>query len=1403
LTAADAGSNPADMSERSAKGEPRLGIDIGSVNLHVHAEAGDGRTQSWVRPLQGRPLEVLAGLVGGEVLEFLGDRPVRLGVTGQARDLLDSAVEAVRVNEVVAAAAAARALLPETRTVIELGGHLSKWILLDDDGGIADFATNGLCAAGSGAFLDQQASRLRISVEEFGRIATDASSGATVAGRCSVFAKSDMIHLQQKGAPTEEIAYGVCQALARTFAATVLEGRELEPPVVLAGGVGTNPGVLRALVETSGLARDAFHTPTDPKALCAVGAALLAASSPPVSLRGLAEIDAAGLRRRRGQSAHTLPRLSEVHVSEEPSSPIPAQGRVEAYLGIDVGSVSTNLALTSSGGDLLTGVYLRTRGKPVEVLAEGLAELASRFGDRLRVLGVGATGSGRHLAAQLLGADVVRNEITAQLVSATRYVPEVDTVLEIGGQDSKYIGTRGGHLSGFEMNKICAAGTGSFLEEQADGLGISIFDEFAALAFESDTPRDLGSKCTVFMEAELRRAQQEGTPLPDICSGLAYSVARNYLEKVVAGREIGQTVVFQGGTASNAAVVAAFSSLLGRPVQVHPHNRISGAIGMALIAAREREQLGYETAFRGLAACEGHSTKSFECKKCENRCRVSRIRVGERRVHFGDACERYAEKDARAPVHERPFPELFAERGRLLQEELERARQVSGAGAKGALGLTRASLGYELAPLFSSLVAHLGYRPELSGRTTQALVDRGSRGLPAELCLPIKVAAGHVASLLAQAPERPVLVPSIVDMLAPRASEESATCHFTQEWPAMLPRDLAGRVIRPQLGLGGGAAGLLQAARALARSLDESLPATALALKRALDAQERFTLERRELGRAALESDFDRAVVVIGRPYNLHDPFCNLDLAKYLDRVGLPAIPLDMLPVDEVELDERWDSVPWQFGRAALRAVELIRRDRRLFPVVTSSFGCGVDGFVLKHIEELLADRPRLLLEFDEHRAEAGLVTRLEAFSDEIEDHLRAVSGARPARSTPGTDWSAVEGRIFVPDLEEFTHAFTGALRGAGFDAVALPRPTAETLVRGEAFSSGRECHPYTVIGGQLVELIESGEPREGDVFFSPSSFVPCLIRQYGDNYRLIQERIGDSSLRIFDLPVPALDHFVGLDGLLCFFEGLAALELLMPLARRVRPYADEPDAPLDRLAIAAVEIEQALANKDPIKPVLAAASAEILDMAVNGRPGDLPVVGVTGDLYTRFHAAGNAGLFDTLEQLGNEVWFSPYFAASTQLSDRHETPHILARGNIKKAAWRKLSETTSSALYRAMVKAMPAEAAKLVSEPSADDILELARPYCGPLSSWLVVLSVGKMIDFLSRGASGAITAAGVNCMVGAAIAGQLPAIRQDQELAPMISLVYGGSEGPAHRIRLETFSQQVHDHSRGRVRA
>ncbi len=348
-------------------------------------------------------------------------------------------------------------------------------------------------------------------------------------------------------------------------------------------------------------------------------------------------------------------------------------------------------------------------------------------------------------------------------------------------------------------------------------------------------------------------------------------------------------------------------------------------------------------------------------------------------------------------------------------------------------------------------------------------------------------------------------------------------------------------------------------------------------------------------------------------------------------------------------------------------------------------------------------------------------------------------------------------------------------------------------MAAGEAHSSGRECHPYSIIAGHVVQLIESGEAGPDDLMFTPGAASPCLIRQYGDGYRLIKERLGKPGPRIIDLPTGELAYFFGKDGMLHFYEGFTAVELLMPLARRIHPYADDPAQVDACLENACAELECALANIEPIKPVLERWSRELWSMATRGKPGDRPVVGVTGDLYTRFVQASNGRLFDRLEELGMEVWFSPFFAASGAFSDSHDRARDLIRGDLRRAAYRKFSGTTAGLLYRAMARVLPAEARPLVAEPDPEELLALATPYTGKASNWLYLVTISKLVDFVTRGASGAISASGINCMIGTSVAGAIPAIRRDHGGVPMIALNYGGAEGPGQRIRLETFAHQV----------
>ena len=300
---------------------------------------------------------------------------------------------------------------------------------------------------------------------------------------------------------------------------------------------------------------------------------------------------------------------------------LPAPGaQEEAYLGIDIGSVSTNLVVLNAAGDVLHEIYVRTDGRPIEVVSDGLRTIAQTLGDRIRICGVGTTGSGRELIGELVGADTITDEITAHTTGAAHVArtllgEPVDTIFEIGGQDAKFIAIEDGVVVDFAMNEACAAGTGSFLEEQAERLGVSIKEEFARLAFQSRSPVRLGERCTVFMEQDVNAWQQRGAAREDLVAGLAYSVALNYLHRVVRGRRIGRAIYFQGGTAYNDAVAAAFAGILGTRIIVPPHNGVIGAIGMALLAQEKVRGTGRATTFRGFdLEAVRYSLREFVCR---------------------------------------------------------------------------------------------------------------------------------------------------------------------------------------------------------------------------------------------------------------------------------------------------------------------------------------------------------------------------------------------------------------------------------------------------------------------------------------------------------------------------------------------------------------------------------------------------------------------------------------------------------------------------------------------------------------------------------------------------------------------------------------------------------------------
>jgi predicted CoA-substrate-specific enzyme activase len=511
-----------------------VGIDVGSVSVKMALvdSAGDCVRDYYVRH-KGHPISTVGKLLGDLLGEIPLDAIQAIAVTGSGGKLICSIIGADFVNEIIAQSRATAALCPHARTIIEMGGEDSKLVFMHRDppsgkGIIEDFSMNTICAAGTGSFLDQQASRMGLAIEkEFGEYALKSKRPPRIAGRCSVFAKSDMIHLQQIGTPDYDIVAGLCYAVARSFKSNIGKGKKFVPPVVFQGGVAANAGVVRAFEDVLGLLPGELIIPRNHATMGAIGAALYAFEHGLRNTRKFKGLEAIGeyLRTQRpeNQGMEVLSFSEYAAADHVALTAIPPNltEPLEAYIGIDIGSLSTNVVVIDQGGNILARRYLQTAGRPLEAVKRGLREVGGEVGSRVRVCGVGTTGSGRYLTGDYVGADVVRNEITSQATAAIHINPAVDTIFEIGGQDSKYISISSGTVVDFEMNKVCAAGTGSFLEEQAEKLDIRIEEEFGRLALQADNPGRFGDRCTVFMESDLVAHQQKGLNKKNLVAGLA------------------------------------------------------------------------------------------------------------------------------------------------------------------------------------------------------------------------------------------------------------------------------------------------------------------------------------------------------------------------------------------------------------------------------------------------------------------------------------------------------------------------------------------------------------------------------------------------------------------------------------------------------------------------------------------------------------------------------------------------------------------------------------------------------------------------------------------------------------------------------------------------------------------
>ena len=880
-----------------------MGLDLGSVsvNFALLDQEGGVKDERYIRH-RGRPVETVIEIIQDLDGTGLLSQVAGVGVTGSGGMLVAPALSATYVNEIVAHCRAASRFHLQVMTIIEMGGEDSKLICVEpnDLGGVrlVDFAMNTICAAGTGSFLDQQAHRLGLSIEsEFGDLALRSQNPPRIAGRCSVFAKSDMIHLQQVATPDYDIVAALCYAVARNFKSSIARGKKIRRPVAFLGGVAGNQGMAVAFEDVLELERGELLIPRYYASMGAIGAALVAAAN-----RSPAEAEP---RRWKEALASLRNGGEECHVGLEPLTPpegkpggtgkalsdsysFPSTEKIRGYLGVDVGSISTNVVLISEQGELLARRYLMTAGRPIEAVRRGLYEVGEEVRDKVTVRGAVTTGSGRYMIGDLLGADLIKNEITCQARAAVELDTSVDTIFEIGGQDSKYISLDQGGIVDFEMNKVCAAGTGSFLEEQAEKLNLKIEEEFGETALRSENPARLGERCTVFMESDLTNLLQKGVKREDLVAGLSYSIVHNYLNKVVADRRVGKRIFFQGGVAANQAVVAAFEKVLGTRIVVPPHHDVTGAIGAALLA---KDASIASSRFKGFdLGSRQYSVDSFRCNACSNQCEINRVRVeGEQPLYYGSRCDKYELGQKKKPTS---LPDLFAHRESLFMAPY--FKSPKGPSRALRIGFPRALLPfYDLYPFWKTFFGELGFELVLSDPTNKSIIHESVESVSAETCFPVKVAHGHVLDLLGKGVDL-IFLPGIISLPCDDPMmERSFACPYVQTIPHIIESSLNLRergipLLSPALHFFRGRKSLRNSLYQLQGPLQCEREEISRALDAAFSAQEEFQLEMKRKGKEVLSQlgEKELALVILSRSYNGYDPGINFESPRQIAGSG-------------------------------------------------------------------------------------------------------------------------------------------------------------------------------------------------------------------------------------------------------------------------------------------------------------------------------------------------------------------------------------------------------------------------------------------------------------------------------------------------------------------------------------
>ncbi len=1241
----------------------RAGIDVGSttVKLVLLDETGSMVFGDYRRHC-AHTQETLAELLR-QARETVGSCAIRACITGSGAINLSKSLQIPFVQEVVAVAAALREQAPQTDVAIELGGEDAKIIYFT--GGLEE-RMNGVCAGGTGSFIDQMAALLQTDAQGLNAQAAHYQEIYPIAARCGVFAKSDIQPLINDGATTADLAASIFQAVVNQTISGLACGKPIRGKVAFLGGPLHFLDQLRAaFIRTLKLTDETAIIPENSHLFAALGAALAAEESEERPLDGL--IDLIGQGVMMTFELKRLEPLFETHEDYEQflqrhSGAKVGRGALETYqgdcfLGIDAGSTTTKLALISDQGQLLWSFYAGNQGSPIQTAIRAMEELRDKLPAAARIARSCSTGYGENLLKSAFCLDEGEVETIAHTTAASFFDPQVDCVLDIGGQDMKCIKLRNGSVDTILLNEACSSGCGSFLENFAMSLGYTA-EGFAAEALFAPHPVDLGTRCTVFMNSNVKQAQKEGASVQDISAGLAYSVIKNALFKVIKladAADLGRHVVVQGGTFHNKAVLRAFERVSGVTCVCPDIAGEMGAFGAALIA-RERYE-GQPTSMLSLEEITALTwkTATTRCQGCNNHCMLTVNRFPGGRTHItGNRCERglghadTGEKGINVPAYK-------------LHRMFDYEPLPADKAPMGEIGIPRVLNIWENYPFWHTFLTAMGFRVVLSPVSSHALYALGMESIPSESeCYPAKLAHGHVQWLIDQG-VKTIFHPSVFyEHQETPGAQNHYNCPMVAAYPENLKNNVEDvvegkvRYIRPFIAL----TDEKTAANRLVRLCREEwqLPAAKVreAVHAAWEEQQKAKRDIRREGARALdwmESGGRRGIVLAGRPYHI-DPEINHGIPELIASYGLAVLTEDSIPESFTPKRPLRVSDQWVYHSRLYTAAEYVTTRDDLELVQLNSFGCGLDAVTTDQVCDILEKSGRLytVLKIDE-------VNNLGAARIRVRSLLAAMN-LRARQNIRGHQEDAAYHRaeftqqmfdehytILAPNMSPIHFELLEPIfERYGLHVVMLGNNTRSAIDMGLKFVNNDACYPSIITVGQMMEAVLSGRYDTHKLaLIMTQTGGCCRASNYVGFIRRALDKVNMGYIPVISLNMNGMEKNEGFHVTApMLFTALKALvlgDLLMRCVYRVRPYEKEKGATDALHAKWRDTIREALCGQR--KYAYAAMCRDLVrdfDMLPIQEGLRKPRVGVVGEILVKYMPVANNHLVELLEREGCEA---------------------------------------------------------------------------------------------------------------------------------------------------------------------